>query len=366
MNARRFLLLHLPIAAALATSGGCTFPSRRALKVTCPPTITEGERTRITLSVTNVHPEPIIPVSVTLYARSSPAEYFAVRHIVADMDYLHPLQAAEVRYLKSLGRIEADHVRDGDTWRRIPHSRFLHPQILLPGQVFTQDFEFQAYASYGRLLAVDFFYLRLADYRTAQYLYVTSDPLVPPKGVARFTQAYVRISPEQIPTLQVEPARYILYRPHIPNIHSPSILSKSIRLPVQKRSFSYRDAARRARTGARTHGYFAPAGAWVFDYDAGTWFVSPTTTTKLTGHYTDLIVRLDTAGAEALTLTAPRVAADPFLDYLQKAGYSDSNAATPQAHAAIPTHDLVTVLQQAEAMGYTIDGATWRSKPPTP
>lgn len=360
-SAPRFLIYVLVLLLS-----GCAYPPRRLLSVNTPPEVLEGDRTRITLTVTNVLSTPIIPVSVTLYARQSPAEYFAVRHIVADINYLQPLHAAEVRHLKTLRRIEADHVRDGRAWRRIPHSRFLHPHIIQPGKSFTQDFEFQAYATYRRLLYVDFFYLRLDSARVAESLYATGEPLPRPPEAERFTQVFHRIAPDQIASLGSNPERYLLHRPHLPDAHSPRLISKAVRLPVRRRPFSYRDAARRARYGARTHGYFAPAGAWVFDYDVGTWFVSPTGTTKLKGHYVDLLADLQAAAADSLIVAAPRVAGDRFLDYLQKAGYSDPKAATPTAQAAIPAKDLVTVLQQAESLGYTLDRHTWRAVPATP
>jgi hypothetical protein len=334
--------------------------------VKSPPEILEGERARITLTVTNILPEPIIPVSVTLYARSSPAEYFAVRHIVADTNYLQPLLAAEVRHLKTLNRIEAHHVRDGGAWRLIPHSRFLHPHILLPGQGFSQDFEFQAYASYRRLLHVDFFYLRFSNKEIARHLYVTAEPAVKPLGVDRFTQVFHRIEPQELSSPRPDPKRYLLHRPHLPRAQAPRLISKAVRLRVRRRPFSYRDAARRARHGARTHCYFSPAGAWVFDYDVGTWFVGPTGTTKLKGHYIHLVADLQRGGAVSLLLAAPRVPGDKFLDFLQNAGYSDPASAAPTARAVIPTNDLVAALQRAEALGYTIQAHTWRAMPSSP
>jgi hypothetical protein len=341
----------------------CTGPDARILAIQTPSDVLEGERAAITVTVKNDFDEPIIPVSLTVYARPSPAEYFIVRHIVSDVNYLQPLQAAEVRHLETLDRIEAYHVRDGDTWRRIPHSRFLHPHILLPGRSFTQDFAFQAYASYSRLLYADLLYLPLSRESIAKNLYLTHDQVVPPEHRRRHAQTYRRVAPDELEGLDRNPKRYLLYRPHRPDARRPRLLTRRIRLPVTRRAFSYPDAARRARAGARTHCFFSADEAWAFDYHDGTWIITPDRTIKLRGHYVHLIADLEQGGVRTLLLSAPRVPNDPLLRYFQDAGYSAPNAVTPQAEAAIPTNDLLTALEKAEALGYTITRTTWRPLP---
>jgi hypothetical protein len=358
--------LALPIAFA-ALVAGCAYEPKGALVLQPPTSVQEGERAAIGVTVTNVFPEAIIPVSLTLYARTSPTEYFAVRHLVADTQFLDPLRASEVFYLQTLDRIEAVLTRDGQTWRLAPHSRFLHPSILLPGQSFTHEFQFQAYASYGRLLMMDFTYLRLSNEEITRNLYVTSDPLVLPAEADHTTQVYHRITAEQLANLDPsEPKRYLLYRPRMPSVQQTHVITKNVPLPVQPRAFSYAAAARQARFGARTHCFFAAANVWVFDYENGTWFIGPDATTKLTGNYLDIVADLQARAATELVLAAPRVAGDQLLAALQEAGYSDPKAVTPEAQAVIPAADLVATLQKAESLGYTITAHTWHAAPTPP
>jgi hypothetical protein len=109
--------------------------------------------------------------------------------------------------------------------------------------------------------------------------------------------------------------------------------------------------------------FFSADEAWAFDYHDGTWIITPDRTIKLRGHYVHLIADLEQGGVRTLLLSAPRVPNDPLLRYFQDAGYSAPNAVTPQAEAAIPTNDLLTALEKAEALGYTITRTTWRPLP---
>jgi hypothetical protein len=151
----------------------------------------------------------------------------------------------------------------------------------------------------------------------------------------------------------------------MPAVQQTFVITKEVPLPVQPRAFSFATAARRARSGARNHCFFTAANAWVFDYENATWFLTPDTTTKLTGPYFDLVADLERKGTAELVLHAPRVAGDPFLAALQQAGYSDPSAVTPEAQATIPATDLVAVLEKAESLGTVVTGTTWQTAPAT-
>jgi len=359
MDRRRPVLLLL---AALATAmGGCAPEARRMLTITSPPTILEGQRAHVNITVQNIYDEPIVPVSMTLYVRPEPTEYFVVRHLIADIDYYGPLQATEVRHLGTLNRIEADHVRDRGTWRRVPDSRYLHPRILLPGKSFSETFQFQAYEPYRRLLYCDFYYLPLGDEPTRRRLYVRSGPQTVAPDAERYTEVFNLVDTTAIQDPDPQPEDYLLFRPRGLATMPSRLLTRRVPLRVTPRQFSYLQAARRARFGARTHCYFSAAGTWVFEYpDAGTWFIGPVATTKLSGQYVNLIADLELRQASELALTAPRNADDKFLELLQKLGHSDPKATGDTAAASIPAESLLTVLQQAESLGYTIDARTWR------
>ena len=167
------------LAAVLAPAivlAGCYQPSR-LLTVTSNPDILEGQRTRVTIAIQNVLPQAIIPVSITLYERIDPTEQLATRRILADREFLAPLQAAKVRHLTTLGRVEADQVRDAGIWRRVPDTRFLHPRILLPGQSVAETFEFQAVERHRRSLRCDLYYFRLDSDELRGRLYVRDTSL---------------------------------------------------------------------------------------------------------------------------------------------------------------------------------------------
>jgi hypothetical protein len=356
---------HLPrlVLAAAVAAGivGCDRLPQRVITVASTPGVREGERTQVTITVHNVLPHPIIPIALTLYVRQDPTEYFVLRHLIGETEYYQPLQATEVRHLQTLSRIEADHVRDGNTWRRVPDSRFLHPRIVLPGKTLSETFQFQAYEPYQRLLFCDLHYLPVTPEHLRGCLFARSKPAPVAPHTERYTEHFTRIDEANLQDPDPDPQAYLLFRPRRLSAPPPRLITRRIPIHVRPRDFSYATAARRARFGARTHCYFRAADTWVFEYpDDGTWFIGPVATTKLQGHYVNLIADLELRDADQLTLTASRDPQDKLLQLFQKAGYSDPQAKDPQASAAIPTDNLLPVLQQAEALGYTIDPRTWK------
>ena len=83
---------------------GCTPQPRGMLKVSTPASALEGQSVQITVTVDNVHPEPIIPVTVRLLIRAPVTTYFKAPSRIAERSYLEPVRAAEVRGLASLDR----------------------------------------------------------------------------------------------------------------------------------------------------------------------------------------------------------------------------------------------------------------------
>ena len=351
------------LAAALLTTFGCAYQPRRVLTITSTPQVVEGQSAKVTVAVKNILPYPIVPVSMNLYARREPTEYFATRHILAELDFLTPLQAAAVRHLTTLNRVEADQVRDAGTWRRLPDTRFLHPHILAPGGTFARTFEFQAYESYRRILYCDLFYLRLDSegLRGRVYKLDASKPR-PPKA-DRYTDVYTRIDETRLDDPNPAPEHYLLFRRRVPSPDLTHTITKRVPIHVRPRAFSYHKAARRARFAPRAHVYLEPADVWVFDYDDGTWFVGPVAIIKLRGHYIKLVADLQRKGATTLGLSAPRKHGDKLLDLFRLSGYSDAKSTGPTVHATIPLDSLLRVLQQAESLGYTVTPATWRPMP---
>ncbi len=350
----------VPVLFVLA-GAACDQRPRQLVTATFPKDVSEGQRTEVTLTIRNTYGEPIIPLALCLYARPDPTEYLVQRKTLGEVEYYKPLQATEVRHLQTLDRIEADHVRDGEQWRHVPDSRFLHPRILLAGQSIAETFQLQAMESYRKLLYCDFYYLPWAPDRARGRLFVRVKPETVPPDAQRYTEVYTRVDEAKFSDPDPKSDKYLLYRPARIYDRPPELLTQEVRLEVQPQKFTYRLAARRARLGARTTSYFSPAGAWVFEYaDDGTWFVTPDAVVKLKGRYAELLADIERRQATVITLTAPRKADDKLLQHLEKAGYSDPAAKGPNAVATIPTDQLLTVLQQAEALGYAIEPTTWR------
>jgi len=356
----RALLCFSLVVVALAVSA-CDQRARRVLSVAPGERVKEGERVQVAITIKNVYPTPLIPLSLSLYARPDPAEYIVLRQTLGEVEYTRPLQATEVRNLQTLGRIEADHIRDDGQWRHVPDSRFLHPRILLPGQSLTETFQFQALQSHRKLLACDLYFMTLAGAPGRGRLFVRTKPEAVPPDADRYTEVFSRVDEATLDDPSPQPDKYLLYRPARIHDQPPRLVSRGIRLKVDPQAFPYREAARRARFGARRQCYFAAAGAWAFEYaDDGTWFVGQGTITKLKGHYAELIDGLDRRQATALTLTAPRRGDDKLLAHLQKAGYCDPAAEGPNAVATIPVEQLLPLLEQAETLGYIIQPTTWK------
>jgi hypothetical protein len=344
------------------------------IAVASPPELTEGQSTRLTVTIQNIHSVPIVPLAMTLYVRPDPTEYFVVRKVLGEAEYYKPIQATEIRHHQTLEppRIEADHIRDANQWRHVPDSRFLHPRILLPDQTLSETFQFQAYQSYRRLLYCDLYYLPLGGPRARGRLFRRTKPQEVRPDAERYTEVFTQIDEANLEDPNPQPENYILYRPRRPNDAPPRLLTRQIPLNVRARTFTYAQAARRARFGARTQAYFAPADAWVFEYaDDGTWFVTPVATTRLNGHYANLIADIEARQANSVTLTAPRKPDDKLLQLLEKKGYADPNSKARTAEATIPADQLLPILEQAESLGYTIEGNTWQPadaepEPPQP
>ena len=360
----RHAILSFGALLAIATFG-CGTPARRLLSVASTPGVLEGQRTQVTITITNPYNVPIIPTALNLYVRPDPTGYFLVRTNIAETEFYEPLQATEVRHLATLDRIDADQVRDGNTWRRVPDSRFLHPRILLPGRTLSETYQFQAHASYNRLLYCDLFYLMFTGPTARGRLFARATPSAVPPDADRYTEVYKRIDESTLQDTDPDPRNYLLYRPRRPTDTPPSLVTRRVPIDVRPRAFSYADAARRARFGARTTTYFTAAGTWVFEYaDGGTWFIGPVATTKLNGQYANLIADLELRQATELTLTAPRKADDKFLQLLQMLHHSDPKATGPTATATMPIDSVLPVLQQAESLGYAVEPPTWRQATP--
>jgi len=348
------------LLAILLAATGCNYQAHRILTFASTPNVTEGQRAQVTVTIHNIHSHPIVPVAMTLYARPDPTEYFVVRQVVGEAEYYTPLQATEVRHLQTLDRIEADHVRDGNIWRHVPDTRFLHPRILLPGQSLAETFQFQTYAPYRRLLYCDFYYLTLAGEQARGRLFLRAKPQTIPPDAQRYTEVFTRIDETKLNDPNPQPDNYLLFRPRRPTDSPPRLITLRVPLDVHPRRFSYEDAARRARFGARAHCYFAAAGVWVFEYpDDGTWLIGPVATTKLQGHYANAIADLELRQATTLTLTAPRTPDDKLLQLFRTLGYADPKDTAPTATANIPAESLLTVLEHAETLGYLIEPPTW-------
>jgi hypothetical protein len=350
------------VAAVAVGCAACDGQARRLLSASFPSALTEGQETQVTIVIKNPGSDPMVPLALSLYVLPDPTEYLVARRKLGEVEYYKPLQATEVRHLQTLDRIEADHVRDGDVWRHVPDSRFLHPRILMPGQTLSETFAFQAMASHHSLLYCDLYYVPWASARGR--LFVRTKPQAVPPDAERYTEVFSRVDEAKLGDTDPQAAKYLLYRPA--RIHDrPALLATlEVKLKVTPQAFTYRMAARRARLGARTYCYFAPANVWVFEYaDDGTWFVAPDAVTRLKGKYADLIADLARRNATVITLTAPRQADDKLRQLLEKAGFADAAATGPSAVATIPTDRLLPTLEQAEALGYLIELTTWRPMP---
>jgi hypothetical protein len=370
-RAPRLLLPALLAAFGLALSGCADYVPGRALSFSAPSGVLEGQRSEITVTFTNVHNEPIIPISMALHVRRPPLEYSGTRQVITETDYLKPLMAAEIRDLRTLNRIEADLVGDDGHWTKRPDSRYLHPRILLPGQTLTETFACQTDPRTQRLLAADFLYYLLSNEIVAGRLYARHQTQNVPPTAEHKTDVYTRIDAKQFTDPSPQPENYLIVRPLILTRQSARLISERIPLNVQPRQFSYEQALRKARPGASASAFFTPAGAWAFQYpDDGTCFVGAAgTIAKLAGHYVQLVSDAEARGGQPLAIAAPRRPDDKLLALFQKLGYSDPKATDNPARATIPPDSLISVLQQAESLGYTLDSTTWyptSAPPPAP
>ncbi|MFW6163392.1 MAG: hypothetical protein ACODAJ_11540 [Planctomycetota bacterium] len=336
---------------------GC-HPPTQLVTVTSSPDILEGRPARVTFNLRNVLQEAIIPVSLTVYERRDATGQFATRRILVERELLHPVQAARVRHMRTLSRVEADQMRDAGALRRVPDTRFLHPHILLPGDRMAETVTLQAIAAHRHSLYCDLYYFRLTSEEIRGRLFVRDPTLDRRRDEDHYTEVYVLADPDQL--ADPEPGQYLLYRRRVPKPQAVHILTKRIPLRVQPRPFSYREAAARAKAGHKARAYFTPAEAWVFDYGDGTWFVTRSASVKLRGRYLGLIVALESEQAPTLGLTAARGPDDPLLDFFQKSGYADPKSSGETARATIPTDRLLEILQHAESLGYTLTESTWR------
>lgn len=333
----------------------CDQRPRGLLSAALPQDVSEGQHAEVTITIKNPFSEPLIPLALCLYVRADPTEYLVHRQTIGEVEYCKPLLATEVRHLQTLDRIEADHVRDEDQWRHVPDSRFLHPRILLPGQSVSETFSLQAMQSHRRLLYCDLYYLVWGSDRVRGRLFVRTKPDAVPPDAVRYTEVFTRIDESRFDDPDPKPERYLLYRPARIHDRTPMMVSQEVRLEVRPQQFTYRQAARRARLGARTTAYFTAANAWAFEYaDGGTWFVSPDAVVKLKGRYADMIADLERNKSAALTFTIPRKPDDKLLAHLEKAGYVAPGAEGTDAEVSIPCAQLLTFLEQSEALGYTI------------
>ena len=359
MNAKRTACI---LAVGLfALVAGCDNLARRLITVASTPAVLEGQRTQVTITLRNIHPYPIIPTALTLYVRQDPTEYFLVRQTIGQAEYYEPLQATEVRHLQTLDRIEADQVRDGKHWRRVPDSRFLHPRILLPGKSVSETFQFQAYEPYRRLLYCDLYYLPLTGDQWRDRLFVHTSPRSVDPEAERYTDVYRRIDQDTVTDPEPDPQKYLLFRPRRHHAATPTLLTRRVPIDVRPRPFSYRAAARRAAMGARTHLYFSAGECWVFEYPQdGTWLIGPVATVKLNGHYASLLADVELRQAQSLAISAPREQNDKLLQYFQKAAFSDPKDTAANATATIPAESILPALEHAEATGYVIESRTWK------
>lgn len=349
------------LAILAAGVAACDQRPRRLLTATIPQGVAEGSNAQVALTITNSYSVPIIPLSLTLYVRPDATQFLVQRRTLGEAEYYKPLQATEVRHLQTLDRIEVDHTRDGKQWRHVPDSRFLHPRILLPGQQLSHTFNIQAIASYRKLLYAELYYVPLARERGQSRLFVRTKPDTVPPDADRYTEVFTRLDGADLNDTDPQPERYLLYRPARIHDQAPVLLTQAVPLDVKPQGFSYDQAARRARHGARAVAYLPAASTWAFEYaDEGTWFIAADTVTKLKGHYAGLLTELATRQSTALTLTAPRIAEDKLLQHFESAGFSDPKAAGPSAVATIPAERIPTVLEQAEALGYRIEATTWK------
>jgi len=353
---------YLALGALAVGCAACDGQGRRLLSASFPQGIAEGQQAQVTITIRNPEQTPIVPLALSLYVKPNPMEYLVARRVLGEVEYYKPLQATEVRHLQTLDRIEADHVRDGKEWRHVPDSRFLHPRILMPGQTIEETFTFQAMESHRKLLYCDLHYLPWASARGR--MFVLAKPQSVPPDAERYTAVYTRVDEAKVGETTPDAANYILYRPARTHDQPPRLATLDVRLKVAAQGFTYRQAAKRARLGARTYCHFAPANAWVFEYaDDGTWFVAPEAVTRLKGKYADLIADITKRDATVLTLTAPRQADDKLRQHFEKTGLSDPAAAGPNAVATIPLDRLLPTLEQAEALGYLIQLTTWAPLP---
>lgn len=350
------------VAALAVGCAACDQQARRVLGVGAPQDVTEGQQVEVTITISNVEAEPIIPLALSLYVRPDPMAYLVARRVLGEVEYYKALQATEVRHLATLDRIEAQHVRDAGEWRRVPDSRFLHPRVLLPGQTIAETFSFQAMESHRRLLYCDLYYLPWAAAR--ERVFSRQRPLVVPDDADRYTEVYTRVGEGGLDDPDPQPGNYLLYRPARIHDRAPDLLTRQVELQVRPQKFTYRQAARRARLGARTYCYFSGAAAWVFDYaDDGTWFVASDAVTRLKGNYAELVNDLERRHATVITLAAPRQPEDRFRSHLEKAAFCDPTATGPNAVATIPVESLLPILEQAESLGYRVESTTWKPMP---
>ena len=354
------VLLCLPLLLA-----ACHQPSRM-VTVASSPDLLEGQTAQVVITVRNVLSQTIIPVSMTVYERRDPTEQFGQRQILGEREFLAPLQCAKVRHLSTLNRVEADQLRDGGAWRRVPDTRFLHPRILLPGQSFAEPFAFRTSAAHRNRLYCDLFYFRLDGDEVRGRLYQRAPEQTRKLDDDHYTDVYTLRTAAQLADPAPQPAGYLLFRRRVPSPRGTHVVTKRLPLDVRPRPFSLRQALARARYAPRAHLYFTPADAWILDYDHGTWALTSKATVKLRGHYITLLADLEHQGAHSLELSAPRRPGDKLLDLFQHSGHADPAAKGDTVHAAILVGQLLAVLHQAETLGYLIDAASWRPVTPSP
>jgi len=355
------------VLALLVAVGGCQRVASRFITVASTPRVTEGDWTQVTVTVRNPEQVPIVPLSLTLYVRPDPTEYFTARQVLGETDFYEPLQATEVHHLPTLNRVEATHIRDRGKWRRVPDSRFLHPRVLLPGKTLSETFSFQALAPYSRLLYCELVYLSFESQRVRGHLFRRKPTKAVSPETERYTETYERVDETRLDDPDPQPADYLLFRPRGYQPELPLTLTLRVPLNVQPRPFTYRQAAARARFGASQTCFFPPLALWVFEYpDDGTWFVGPDMTIKLRGQYANLVTCLARRRAKTLELPPPGADAKALTQYLTKADYLKPGQAGRPGVVAIPVENLLTVLEKAEALGWTPAAGNWKPlAPPT-
>jgi len=215
-------------ASLIVACAGCAYRPRNMLKVSAPGNA-EGKTAQVTVTVTNVHPEVILPVTMTLVARKSPAMLFSTPSRLAENNYLKPVRAAEVRYLSSLDRIELIQIRTAGVWRRLPDTRYQHPaRILLPGQSFTETFDCRLTRGYERHLYCDFRYLRMSGESVIGRLYARQNASEPDADAELHIEAYVRVKETNLSNVDSTPNSYILHRRR-PSATETRMVSKRVR-----------------------------------------------------------------------------------------------------------------------------------------